>query len=89
MSGTLFNKVAGTVQVQVHPLKLNIYTLTPISFKPFALSKLNVICIYQKSVIFNGRLRQTRYLFLTEKITSISFSCLLQLSKSLFKVKCE
>ena len=44
-----FNKVAGTVHV--HPLKLNIYTLTPISFKQFVFSKLNVTCNYQKSVM--------------------------------------
>ena len=33
-----FNKTAGTVHV--HPLTLNIYTLAPICFKPFAFSKL-------------------------------------------------
>ena len=41
-----FNKIAGTVHV--HPLKLNIYTPAPISFKSFAFSKLNVTDIYKK-----------------------------------------
>ena len=48
------NKVAGTVNV--HPLKLNVYALAPLSFKLFAFSKFNVTRNYQKSVIFNGRL---------------------------------
>ena len=69
-----FNKVAGTVHV--HPLKLSIYTLASISFKPFAFSKLNVTCNYKKSLIFNGRLRQTRYDFLTKKLRKfILFVC--------------
>ena len=72
-----FNKVEGAVYA--HPLKLNIYTLAPISFKPFAFSKLNITCNYKKSLIFNGSLRKTRYNFLTKKITSICHSCLLQL----------
>ena len=72
-----FNKVEGTAYA--HPLKLNIYTLAPISFKPFAYSKLNITCNYKKSLIFNGSLRKTRYNILTKKITSISYSCLLQL----------
>ena len=37
-----FSKVAGTVHV--HPLTLNVYTLAPITFKPFAFSKLNATC---------------------------------------------
>ena len=77
-----FNKIAGTVHV--HPFKLiNIYTHTSIYFKPFSFSKLNVTCNYQKSVTFNGSWGKAN------KITSISFSCLLQLPKSLFKVKGE
>ena len=48
-----FSKVAGTVHV--HPLTLNVYTLAPITFKPFAFSKLNATCTYKKSLIFNGR----------------------------------
>ena len=45
------NKVAGTLHV--HPLKLNIYTLALIPFKPFGFSKLNFTCNYKKSLIFN------------------------------------
>ena len=41
-----FNKAAGAVHG--HPLKLNIYALAPISFKPFAFSKLKVTCNYKK-----------------------------------------
>ena len=66
-----FNKVARTVLV--YPLKLSIYKLAPISFKPFVFSKLNVTCNYKKSLIFNGRLRQTRYDFLTKKLRQFLF----------------
>ena len=66
-----FNKVAGTAHV--HPLKLNIYTLAQISFKPFAFAKLNVTCNYQKSLIFNGRLRETRNGFLIKELLQFLF----------------
>ena len=69
-----FNKVAGTIHA--HPLKLKIYTLAPISFKsPFAFSKLNVTCNYKKSLIFNERLRQTRYDFLIKKSHQFLLVC--------------
>ena len=78
-----FNKVAGTVHV--HPLKLNIYALALISFKPCAFSKLNVTCNYKKSLIFNGRLRQTRNDFLTEKSCQFLFLVCLNCPKACLK----
>ena len=42
-----FNKVAGTVHA--HPLKINIYTLALISFKPFAFSKFNALPVIIKN----------------------------------------
>ena len=50
-----------------------ISTLAPISFKPFAFAKLNVTCNYQKSLIFNGRLRETRNGFLIKKLRQFLF----------------
>ena len=79
-----FNKVAGTIHA--HPLKLKIYKLAPISFKsPFAFSKLNVTCNYKKSLIFNGRLRQTRNDFLTEKSCQFLFLVCLNCPKACLK----
>ena len=80
-----FKKLAGTVHV--HPLKLNIYTLTPISFKLFAFSKLNVTCNYKKSLIFNGRLRQTRHEFLTKKIRQFLFLVCCNCPKACLKLE--
>ena len=75
-----FNKVAGTVHV--HPLKLNIYTLAQISFKPFGFSKLNVL-------IFNGRLRQTRYDFLTQKSRQFIFLVCCNCPKACLKLEVD
>ena len=82
---TFFNKVAGTVHV--HPLKLNIYTLAPISCKPFVSSKLNMTCNYKKSLIFNGRLRQTRYDFLTKKLRQFLFLVCCNCPKACLKLE--
>ena len=80
-----FNEVAGTVHV--HPLKLNIYTVAEISCKPFSSSKLNVTCNYKKSLIFNGRLRQTRYDFLTKKLRQFLFLVCCNCPKACLKLE--
>ena len=79
------NKVAGTVHV--HPLKINIYTLALISFKPFAFAKLNVTCNYKKLLIFNGRLRKTRYDFLTKKLRQFLFLVCCNCPKACLKLE--
>ena len=80
-----FIKVGGTVHV--HPLKLNIYTLAPISFKPIAFSKLNVTCNYKKSLIFNGKFKQTRYDFLTKKLRQFLFFVCCNCPRACFKLE--
>ena len=82
---TFFNEVAGTVHV--HPLKLNIYTLAPISCELFAFSKLNVTCNYKKSLFFNGRLRQTKYDFLTKKLRQFLFLVCCNCRKACLKLE--
>ena len=79
-----FNKVSGTVHV--HPLKLNIYILAPISFKLFTFSKLNVTCNDKKSLIFNGRLRQARYNFLTKNLRQFLFLACCNCPKAFLKL---
>ena len=82
---TFFNEVAGTVHV--HPLKLNIYTLAPISCELLAFSKLNVTCNYKKSLFFNGRLRQTKYDFLTKKLRQFLFLVCCNCRKACLKLE--